>query len=290
MVRKRTKTELELAEIKYQSLIEKRDQYNAEANVFKEERDTLHKQKRELNEEMKSLKAQRDSLVKEMRSHKNLRNEYQKKAKELIDLKRKRKIKVSSSLPSQIESLKREVRDLDRKQQTTSLTLEEENALLEDLKRKMKEIKELEIVHEEQKKIVSEVEEIDRTIDDLFRKAEEEHSLVLKLSKEAQELHEKIVEKIKSISYLIAEANKKHSEYMKLKEKADHYHMRAVGMRSKIISIKKDKWEERKLARKMIEEQNIAVRKALQDKEKLEKVAEEALEVLIKKGKLELRG
>lgn len=225
-----------------------------------------------------------------MRSHKNLRNEYQKKAKELIDLKKKRRIKVSSSLASQIEYLKREVRDLDRKQETTSLTLEEENTLLEDLKRKMREIKELEIAHEEQKKIVSEVEEIDRTIDDLFRKAEEEHNHILKLSKEAQELHEKVVERIKTISHLIAEANEKHSEYMKIKEKANHYHMRAVGMRSKIIVIKKERWQERKLARRMIEEQNIAVRKALQDEEKLEKVAEEALQSLIKKGKVELKG
>jgi len=47
MVRKKTLSELEQAEIKLQSLFEKRDALNQEAQLLRQERDLVHEKKRE---------------------------------------------------------------------------------------------------------------------------------------------------------------------------------------------------------------------------------------------------
>lgn len=286
MVRKKSKTELQIAEIKYRSLLEKRDELNAEASVPRDERDTLHKQKRELIDEMQKLKEKRDSLVAEMRKHKSKRNELQKRAKELVVFRRGKKRRFRTSLPMEIDNLRMEIHELHTKQETTALTIPQENELLERIREKHAELEELEEIYEEQKRLILEVEGVDDAITELFRKADEEHQMVVKLYNEAQEIHERIVVLIKEISHLIAEANKKHEDFLKIRTKADYYHNRAVEMRQKILSIRRARRMELKKARKIIEEQNIAARKALFDEKKLEEDAEKALDTLLKKGKI----
>jgi len=60
-------------------------------------------------------------------------------------------------------------------------------------------------------------------------------------------------------------------------------------MRGKIIEIRKEKraaWEEERNA---VKEVNLATRKALDDKGKKDRAADDALELLFKKGKIEIR-
>src|SRR2546422_9190600 len=89
MVRRKEKSELEQAEIKLESLIQRRDALNAQAAVSREERDLLHQQKREVVDQARALRDERDRLVDEMRAHRDRRNEFPRKARELIELKRK---------------------------------------------------------------------------------------------------------------------------------------------------------------------------------------------------------
>lgn len=287
MVRKKSRTELQIAEIKYKTLLQKRDELNAEASVPRDERNTLNEQKRELIDEMQGLKKERDSKVAEMRKHKSKRNELQKRAKELITFKRGKRRKFDTDLPTEIDNLRMEIHKLQMKQETTALSLPKENELIDAVREKRKELDELEEMYEEQKRLILEVEGVDNAITDLFKKADEEHQMVVKLSNEAQEIHERIVVLIKEISHLIAEADKKHEEFLKVKVKADHYHNRAVEMRQKILSEKRAKRAEARKAKKIIEDQNIAARKALTDKKRLDEDAEKALDTLLKKGKIE---
>ncbi|MCK4366790.1 MAG: hypothetical protein KAW84_02445 [Thermoplasmata archaeon] len=287
MVRKKSKSELNVAEIKYRSLLDRRDELNAEASVPRDERDTLNKQKRELIDKMQELKKKRDSLVAEMRKHKSKRNELQKRAKELIGLRRGKRRDFKTSLPLEIDNMRLEIHELQMKQETTSLTVRKENELIEGVREKRKELDEFEAMYEEQKKLILEMEGVDDTITEFFKKADEEHELVVKLSNEAQGIHETIVVQIKEISHLIAESDKKHQEFLKVREKADYYHNRAQEMRQKILSIRKEKRKEMAEARKEIRDQNIAARKALFDEKKLDEDAERALETLLKKGKVE---
>lgn len=289
MVRKKTRTELELAEIKYRNLIEKRDALNEEAKVFREERDALNEERRELNEEMKTLKEQRDALVAEMRLHKKERNECQRKAKELIEFRRKKRKEVGKDLGLHLERLRKDIGKLQIKQETVPMGLKDENLLLEEMKRKRAEIEECERIYEEQQKIALDIENLDDSIDVLFRKADAEHEMVVKLSEEAQGIHEKIMDLVKEISHLIAEANKKHEEFSKIRERADYYHKRAMEMRERILSIKKARREEEEEARRIMERQKVKVSKILYSKERREKAADRALKTLLEKKKIEIK-
>ena len=85
-----SKKELEGAEKRYQQLIERRNELNAEANSVREERDDINAQRKKLTEEMSEIRNKMKEISEELRTHKSARNEYQRKAKELIEMKKKR--------------------------------------------------------------------------------------------------------------------------------------------------------------------------------------------------------
>ena len=289
MVRKKSRTELEQAEIKFRNLIEKRDALNDDAKVFRDERDTLNDERRDLNEKMQTMKEQRDSLVAEMRLHKKERNDCQKQAKELVEFRRKKRKETSGDLGVNLERMRKDIENLQTKQETVPMGLKDENLVLEEIKKKRKDIEEIEKLYKEQKRISTDIEGLDEQIDMLFQKADAEHEMVVKLSEEAQSIHEKIMGLVKEISHLIAESNKKHEEFSEIREKADHYHQRAMEMREKILSIRKERRDEAKMARKIIAQQNIETKEALDSQEKRDKAADDALKTLLEKGKVEMK-
>ena len=135
MVRRKEKSELEQAEIKLENLIERRNALNSQASVFREERDLLHGQKKDVVDQVRALRDERDRLVGEMRVHRDQRNEFQRKARDLIELKRKVRGQLHGSIAGELERLRRDVKGMEMRQQTSSLKLEEENALRLEWKR-----------------------------------------------------------------------------------------------------------------------------------------------------------
>lgn len=290
MVRKKEKTELDTAEIKLESLIERRNAANAEASAVRQERDLFHDQRKALVDQVRTLRDERDALVKEMRIHRDRRNELQAKAKELIELKRKVRGAMHSSIGGDLERLRKEVKDLEMRQQTSPMKLDEENALLDDLRGKLRELRDLEGLKGDQDRVYREVRDLDASITDLFKAADVEHELVVKLSAEQKDRHEKLMPLVGQIDGLTTEADKKHEDYMKARERADDMHKKAMEMREKVLTIRNEKRAEIREARDMIRQQNLTVRKELLDDKKLDKAAEEALQVLLKKGKVEMKG
>jgi uncharacterized coiled-coil DUF342 family protein len=290
MVRRKEKSELEQAEIKLENLIQRRDALNSEAAVSREERDLLHVQKREVVDQARALRDERDRLVDEMRSHRDRRNEFQRKARDLIELKRKVRGQLHGSIAGELERLRRDVKGMEMRQQTSTLKLEEENALLDDLRDKLKELKALEHLRSEQDKIGKEVKDLDGSITDLFRAADKEHDLVVKLNAEAKDRHEKVGALAAQISTLGADADKKHEAYLKVRTRADELHGKAMEMRESVLTIRNTARSEIREARNLLRQQNITVRKELLDERKLDRAAEEALQLLLKKGRGEMKG
>ena len=290
MVRRKEKSELEQAEIKLESLIQRRDALNAQAAVSREERDLLHQQKREVVDQARALRDERDRLVDEMRAHRDRRNEFQRKARELIELKRKVRGQFQGSISGELDRLRRDVKGMEMRQQTTSLKIEEENALLDDLREKLKELKALEHVRSEQDKIGKEVRDLDGSITDLFRAGDKEHELVVKLNAEAKDRHEKVGALAAQIAALAADADKKHEEYLKVRGRADELHGKAMEMREAVLTIRNTARAEIREARNLLRQQNVTVRRELLDERKLDKAAEEALQLLLKKGRVEMKG
>ena len=290
MVRKKVTSELDKAEIKLQSLRDKRDQINEEAAGARQERDMLNDKRGALVEEMRAAKRQRDAVVRDMRQHRDRRNEMHRHAHELIELKRKARGGLKKGIGSDIGRLRKEVEDMDRKQQTTVLTLAEENELIDQLRAAIKEVRQLEAAKGAQDQIFKEVKEIDAAIDTLLEDAEKEHHEVIALAGKANELHDRVTQHVRDISVLIAEANKKHQAFVALRERADAEHAKVMEMQGKVLSERKASRAEEVETRKILRAQSKAVRSALLDKKKLDEAADHALEELLRKGKVEIRG
>src|SRR5437899_3169800 len=122
MVRKKTLSELDQAEIKLQSLFEKRDALNQEAQLLRQERDLVHEKKREIGAKLRALKDRRASFAGDARRHREKRDELQAKAKALIEMKRKLRGSGTADVGMELRTLKRRVSQMEMRQQTASLT------------------------------------------------------------------------------------------------------------------------------------------------------------------------
>lgn len=290
MVRRKERSELELAEIKLETLVEKRNALNADAAVFREERDLLNAQRREIMDQVREIRARRSAALDAMRAHKARRDDLQKRAKELIELKRRTRSKVQTSIRADLDRVRREVRQLEMRQQTSSLKLEEENALLDEIRAKLRALKDLEALHSEQDRIAREVNDIDTSITEMFREADKNHEQVVRLSSEARAKREELAALMTQVTSVTAEADRKHEEYLKIRNRADEFHEKAVEMRTRVLATREAYRAENREARNMIRQQNLAVRKELLDERKLDSAAEEALRLLLAKGRVEIKG
>ena len=92
---------------------------------------------------------------------------------------------------------------------------------------------------------------------------------------------------MKSISHLIAEANKNHEAYVAIKEKADGFHEKSQEMRKKLMAIRNEKRDEARAGKKLVTDHNKDVKKQMGSEEDLDAAADDALQLLLKKGKVE---
>jgi len=276
--------QLKDAEKKYQSYIEKRNELNDMAKVIREERDMINNSRKDLKEQADKIKKERDELVSKMRYHKEMRNKLQEEAKKIIEARRKKKGEVFKNLPLRVEELKADAQMLEYRQETVPMSPAEENELIEKIREKKEEYERTKHLMEKQELVEIDITDKDKAIDELFKKADEQHTLVRKYYEENQKKHEKYIKLVNELSLSIAESNKKHEQYIEIRNEAQRIHDKAYEMRSKIIAIKGERRKRRDEAKKAIQEQNIRARKAVMDKAKLEEIADKSVDAL-KKGK-----
>lgn len=281
-------SEIDSAELKFRAFLNKRDEINELAAIARSERDSLHDKRKQLQGPMNEARDKRDAAVAEMRVHKAKRNELQAKAKELIEFKRKLKGSPMGDLKAEIRVVEVDIRRMELEQQTQALKLTEERELLEKIKARAADLQRYKGILAEQEKIQKEVKDVDGSIDTLFKLADKEHAEVVRLSEEQHKYHEEAQANAKEIGTLAATANKKHEEFLKLKEEADAVHQKAMELREKVLEIRNKKRDEIREERNAIRDVNLATRKILDDKEKKDKAADEALQLLLKKGKIEI--
>ncbi len=286
--KKKKISELDSAELKFRAFLNKRDEINELAAIARSERDSLHDKRKELQVPMNAARDKRDAAVAEMRAHKKKRDELQAKAKEFIEFKRKLRGKPMGDLRTEVRVAEADIKALELRQQTVPLKLTEERDLLEKIKARAADAERYKKILAEQEKIQKEVKDVDASIDALFKFADKEHSEVVRLSEEQHKFHEEAQAHAKEIAALSGAANKKHEEFIKLKGEADAVHQKAMELRGKVIEIKDQKRAEVREERNAIRDVNLATRKALDDKDKKDKVADEALQTLLKKGKIQI--
>ncbi len=288
MARKEELTELQQAEWRYQNLIEKRDRFNADARVVREERDLLNKKKGAVRQQANAIRDRRSRFLKEVREHKGRRNDLQRHAKDLIEIKRKLRSRMKGGVQAEVRNRRNQVVKLETQQETQTLSLPEEARLLESIRRAREELAELEALAQEHESVLLEVGELDAAIDDYFQRAETEHREVVDRSAQAQALRGELDEKLAEGAILAAEANRLHELFLKVRERADRYHERAMEMRKEVISVRSSRRREHTEGRALLKAQKAVVHEALEDEAKLDEAVNEALATLKKGGKLEL--
>ena len=140
----------------------------------------INKKRKEIKEKMEKVKKERDDLVSKMKKHKEIRNKLQHKAKEYIGSKRKKKGEIFKNLPLRVEELKADVQMLEYRQETVPMNTSEENKLIEKLRIKKEEYKKMKQLLDQQKLLEVDISDKEQTIDDLFKKADDEHKIVEK--------------------------------------------------------------------------------------------------------------
>lgn len=285
---KKEQDQIRDAEKKYQSYVQKRNELNDVARVLREERDMLNQGRKEIKEKLESAKKERDELVIKMRHHRELRNKLQQEAKKLIEARRKKKGGVFKNLPLRVEELNADVQMLEYQQETVPMSLRAENSLIEKIRAKLKEYKRTKKLLDGQKLVEIDISDKDNAIDELFKKADEEHKLVQQFYNESQKKHEDYIKLVNELSISIGEANKKHEQYIEARNEAQKAHEKAFEMRTEVLSIRgerRKRWEEAKNA---IKDQNIMARKSTSDKKKLEEIADQSVNALKKGQKISL--
>ena len=288
MVRKKSVSELEKAEIRLESLVERRTVLNSQANVLRQERDLVHETKRERSAQLRELKGRRMELVGEARAHRAKRDGFQGKAKSLIEVKRKLRGRSGTSVGEEVRALRRQIKEMEMRQQTASLTLSAENKLLDATKAKIAQLRTLEALKAEEDQVSREVKDLDAEITDLFAQADREHEAAQDLSDRARALDGELDTLLETVSALAREGDAKHEAYLESRAKADEVHAKVVEMREKVLSDRAAKHAEVREGRELVRRQNQSVRRVLLDEKKLDESADEALRDLLQKGRVEI--
>ncbi len=280
--------DLASAEERLRALYERRDECNQLAAAARSIRDTLNTNRSQLAAQVRQLKAQKDGLVLQQREHAQLRDRYQAQARAQIGSRAAERTRLSPSLVGQIESRRVELRQLERQQETTSLSLEVERSLLKRIAGARADVARLEQDLTAQTGIQSQVQQLDVSIDDLFRQADAEHALVQQSSKQIGALIDQMSGLVDDIKALASESDRKHAEALEHRAKADQFHQKASELRSKVLGVREEARQERMEQQQTLAQVRTDVVTALEDPEKIEAAHEAALEALLSGKRLEI--
>ncbi len=280
-------TKVKDSEKRLTKLIEKRNELNDTARAAREGRDVLNDQKRTLVDEMRRLQAERDRLNAESRAAREERNKYQAQAKSLIEAKR-RKRKDGGGYQGKVRELEGQIKSLQFKQETSSMPVHEENAMIDKIKALTKELEVAKVQFSEEAALLAEVKDIDQKIDELFKEADTHHKVVVEKSNEAQKFHDQIVPILGELKFLDQSSDAKHEAYIKARQEADAFHKQGLEMRDELMKARGERSAVFGDRKAIVRDQNKSVAAELFDQKKLDQAADDAVALLLKKGKIQL--
>jgi uncharacterized coiled-coil DUF342 family protein len=204
----------------------KRDKLNSTARKWADRRDKLNGESRENIEKANGHRKKRDKLNEQVKSAKGEREKWNRKVSEsqarLGELKKKHLPKDGITL----EKLKREVRNLEFRQQTSVLSVDKERELLDLLGSVQGQIKEREKLLEGNE----EIQDILNNRNEAKAQAETAHKLVAESAEAAQKEHDLMCKFYDEGDRLRKEADYAQIEFRGAKEQADEAHKNHVEM------------------------------------------------------------
>ena len=287
---RKPKTEIQRSEERFQRFVDRRNEYNSEARMLRDERDAIHDQRGKV---MQKILAMRD----EMKAHSQAkqrsmqsRNKLRDQARKLIAAKQARRKdgKDGKGLRYTVEALMSEIMASERRLATTEMTIAKERALLERISILRRSLGEQQSSLEEQEHLHAEVGELDQSIDERFSEADQHHLEVVRLAKLNSKLYDKMTELMKEAAHLSGESDKKHQEFVDVRKRADHQHERAMEMLDQLRTHRNVAREEQQAGWKVVRDRRKEVKEALYDDKKLAAAADDAIRELMLGGKISL--
>ncbi len=267
----------------------KRDYFNEEAKVIREMRDDLHDKRRTIFDQISDIRDKKGEIIEDMKRAKARRDGYNERARALRGGPGRGQEGKKENLYEDIHTIEVELRKLEERYQTQpAKNLEAERTLVNSIESQRKKLKDLRAKEPEFR--VEEIKEtsLEEEADDFRRLADEEHAKVQELYKSLKEVEKRLDEYYPTLKHLKSEADKRHEEYLKIRKQADSYHAKAMEIREKVLQMRSERDKIRREAREIIDEQNKQVKKALDNMDSLDEAAEEAMGLLIKKGRISL--
>jgi len=276
-----------------------KDEFQKKANELKEKRDTLHLKSKKLADERDDLNSKIRDLRNKISEHKRNRDDFNDRVKHAKEQRNKlnksyneaRKLVEQlertqhSAMGTNLNELKRQLRNLETEQMTQPMSPKKERKLIET-------ISELHAKIKSQEQILNKDPQLKKAVEEekiLKQKAEKQHDTVEKLAKRAQEEHESMITLIKQLDSFVKRVNEIQEEIVLTKIEADNVHREFIDYVDKIHDLERKITtdHEKKRKRKKEEETTTAYKEADEIFERFkrgEKLSTEDLMALQKAG------
>jgi uncharacterized coiled-coil DUF342 family protein len=248
-----------------------------------EQRDKLNEEFRNIRRETQELKPERDSLNEKVKTLKLIRDETHSKTRTIIKNIKARHEKIAElrkiTTKVSYQRLKREQEDIEWRIQTTSMDLQEEKRLVEEVKQLESQMGTYKKIEKQQQKI----DEIRKELDALNEQAEGFHSMLSETAQKSQEIHQKMMAKIAESKKIKAEADSLHQAYIKSKQDVIVLNAELIGQlgqRRKLQQWRREEGDRKRKISEQVRKEEQKIQKEKQEvlKEKLGSQAREKLE------------
>ena len=208
-----------------------RDEYTAQSKEWKSKRDALNGQVRELITEAGKCRDERDQFNVLVRESKEQRDEWNAKVAELkekLNELRPEKTEEKEKRGPSVQELRRNLSRMEFEQQTGSLSVEKEKALVKAISETAKKLKEAESEMEADAGLNSDYREVLSQFREAKSNAETAHGEMSKNAELAQTAHEKMISFYDQADKLRKEADGAQAKFVEFKKKSDEEHMNFV--------------------------------------------------------------
>ncbi|MFX1300775.1 MAG: coiled-coil protein, partial [Promethearchaeota archaeon] len=199
---------------------------------WRDRRDELRAEAPQIHDEISEQRDARDELNVEVQRQKELRDKETERARELQEqlnaLRGKRR---GQEGYVSLEDMQREFRELEWKQQTTTLTVDEEKAVIEEMERLSKAIASTPKDAPKPADLTEEMEKLWQEIQDARNKAQKHHEKMVGLVEEAQLKHQNVIQLSQNLDPTRTEAGEAHQMYVQCLQEADEMRERLDELR-----------------------------------------------------------
>jgi len=271
---------------KLKPLTEQKGALDDEADRMAEKRNRLNEKMKNLRAEIQELRSERDHANEKVKELKQQRNTTTATIREKIEEIKKLRLErhdFSKKIPSRSHrALEEEVKNIDWKIQTSSLTLQEEK----DLVGKVKALETQLDVHRKVEQLERKIDALHAEVKNLQTERERCHEALTAYSQKSQEIHAKMLTKIEESKKTKIEADGAHKRFVEAREKTKPLREEIATISCKIRQLESQVREEHEKERKQSESllRQTLENKAMEKLRKGEKLSWEEFQLVAEKG------